>query len=411
MLTLAACSTTPIAEAPAEETAAIETAPAVSTEPTTTILISIDGFRPDYLDRGATPTLSELAANGSWGPMQPSFPSKTFPNHYAIVTGLRPDHNGIINNTMEDPDMPGAIFMLSNPVVASNPEWWEEGRPLWVSASEQGIPSATMFWPGSDFEIHGERPTEFMNFDQALTDFARVDVVLGWMDVPAEERPVFATLYFDIVDTAGHRYGPDDSRTTSATAQVDAAISRLIEGLEALGLRDNTNLVIVSDHGMAPVSDEQIMHVDDMVDTSLTHIVWGGEFMGLSPLPGHEAEVEEALLGHREHGECWRKGELPERFEYGSNPRVPEIVCLADTGWRYEAPNVRVWRGSGGSHGFDPADPLMNAVFIANGPDIASGVELDLFDNVSVYPLLAELTGIEPAENDGDITQLEAALK
>ena len=402
-LLLSACETT-------SSPVSVSDAAPSATESELTILISIDGFRPDYLERGATPVLNGLAETGATGRMQPSFPSKTFPNHYTLITGLRPDHNGMVNNTMEDPAIPGDTFMLSDPRVTSNAAWWEQGTPLWVSAEQQGIRTATLFWPGSDFEIHGERPSDFMPFDQRLPDFARVDQLLRWLDVAESERPEFATLYFDIVDTAGHIYGPDDPRTVSATAQVDASIGRLIEGLETLGIRDTTNLIVVSDHGMAPVSDEQIFSMDTLIDPSLVHYVWIGEFVGLSPLEGHEAEVEAALIGRHDHGECWLKENLPARFEYGSNPRVPAIVCLSDIGWRWETADMQVWRNSGGSHGYDPEHPLMHALFIANGPAIANGVTVDLFDNVSVYPLLAQLTGVEPVANDGDLTQLEDAL-
>ena len=410
-LALAACSTTSgtTVVSPASET----NQSAASFVPTgkLTILVSIDGFRPDYLGRGVTPVLNELVSTGAVGKMQPSFPSKTFPNHYALITGLHPDRNGIVNNTMEDPEIPGDLFKLSDPTVTLNPAWWDQGRPLWVSASEQGINSATMFWPGSDFVIHGQRPSEYEKFDQKLPDFARVDILLSWLDVPEKERPVLATLYFDIVDTAGHIYGPDSPKTTSSTAQVDAALGRLMDGLKARGLIDSTNIVIVSDHGMAPVSDDQIMSFDDLIEPSMIRVVSTGEFAGLAPVAGYEAEVEAILIGRQAHGECWRKGELPERFAYGSNPRVPAIVCLADTGWRYETSTMKVWRNSHGGHGFDPADPLMAAIFIASGPDIASGVKLETFDNVSVYPFLAELTGIEPVENDGNLADLASALK
>lgn len=404
-LALAACTATPAPQpdpAPAGETAS---------EAALTVLVSIDGFRPDYLERGETPTLNALAETGASGSLQPSFPSKTFPNHYTIVTGLTPDHNGIVNNTMEDPRRPGAVFTLSDTSVTSDPIWWEEGTPIWVSAEQQGIRTATMFWPGSDFEIHGTRPSTFAPFDQRLTDFGRVDMLLSWLDAPEAERPQLATLYFDTVDTAGHLYGPASPKTDSALAQVDAALARFMDGLEARGLAGSTNLVIVSDHGMAPISDDKIIALDDMVSPELVHTVWTGTFAGLSPLPGHEADVEAALVGPHEHGECWTKDTLPERFGYGSNARVPAIICLAETGWRYETAEMTAWRGAGGDHGYDPADPSMAALFIAHGPGIQPGVDLGTFRNTSVYPLLAELSGVEPVSHDGDRADIEAALR
>ncbi|WP_370338912.1 ectonucleotide pyrophosphatase/phosphodiesterase [Parvularcula marina] len=402
MLAVAACASTP---EPADD----PTGEAKSG--TRTILISIDGFRPDYLDRGVTPVMSAMAKEGARGVMQPSFPSKTFPNHYTLITGMTPDHHGVINNTMEDPLKPGQTFQIWDRKVAEDPDWWEGGSPLWVTAEQQGVKSATMFWPGSDYVIHGTRPGIYENFDQKLPDFARVDLVLSWLDQPPAEQPGFMTLYFDIVDTAGHLYGPESSKTTSATAQVDASIGRLMDGLEARGLAETTNIVIVSDHGMAPIADDRIASLDDLIAPEKVHVVFNGAFIGVMPEPAHKDEVEAALLGRQDHAECWRKSELPARFGYGTHPRVPAIICLADTGWRYESSGMTVWRNSGGDHGYDPADPLMHAIFIAHGPAFREGVTLKLFDNTSVYPLLAHLIGVEPVANDGNLKDMSRALK
>lgn len=402
LLAVAACATAPDTSSSLSPS---------SDEPTRTILVSIDGFRADYLDRGATPVMSALAEEGARAAMESSFPTKTFPNHYTLVTGLVPDHHGIINNTMEDPEKPGVVFKISDRAVASDPDWWEGGKPIWVSAEERGLTTATMFWPGSDYEIYGQRPSIYAPFDQKLPDFARVDLLLSWLDLPEEDRPEFLTLYFDIVDTAGHLYGPDSPKTVSATAQVDAAIGRLVEGLEDRGLMDSTNLVIVADHGMAPIADERIMNLDERVAPESVHVVWTGAFAGLSPEPGYEETVKTALLGRGEHGECWTKETLPERFDYGSHPRVPAIICLADTGWRYETAAMPAWRNAGGDHGYDPEDPTMAAIFIAHGPAFREGVTLESFQNTAVYQLLARLLNLRPEARDGSLQPLVPALK
>ncbi len=374
------------------------------------ILISIDGFRDDYLSRGNTPTLAALAAEGAHASMAPSFPSVTFPNHYTLITGLRPDRNGMINNRMEDPERSGIVFALPDRVVAADPIWWVGGVPLWVSAERQGVRSGTMFWPGSDYELHGVRPSQWRAFDQNMPSFARVDTLLTWLDLPADTRSNFFTLYFDLVDTAGHRYGPDAIETNAAAAEVDAALARLLAGLRSRGLGENANLVIVADHGMSAISDERI--IDLALAPESARVIWDGPFAGVAPVQGHEAETESALLGRRDHGECWRKGELPARFHYGTHRRVPAIICLADRGWRYRSVQLPQYPGPNrGAHGYDPADPEMAALFIAHGPAFRAGVELTPFENVSVYPLLARLIGIAPEPNDGALEDTAAALR
>lgn len=399
-LLLAACATSD-AQSPA--------APA-SGEPIT-ILISLDGFRPDYLDRGITPALSELAASGVRASMRPSFPSVTFPNHYTLVTGLHPGRHGLVNNRMEDPERPGAVFTLQDRNVAADPIWWSDGEPIWVTAEEQGVRTGTMFWPGSEYEIHGRRPTRWRTFDQSLPGFARVDVLLSWLDLPEAERPRFFTLYFDLVDTAGHRFGPDALETNAAVAEVDAAIARLVAGLDARGYGGRVNFVIAADHGMAPQAADAVIELDPRITPQQARVIWDGQFAAIQPLAGQEAIVEQALVGRSEHGECWRKSELPARFDYSAHRRIPAIVCLADIGWRYRSTQLQQYATPAlGGHGWDPQAPEMAAVFIANGPAFRRGVTLPSFENVSVYPLLADLIGITPETNQGNLADTQAAL-
>jgi len=379
--------------------------------PPITILISLDGFRPDYLDRGQTPTLSRLANEGVRASMRPSFPSVTFPNHYTLVTGLRPGRHGLINNRMEDPERPGVVFTLQDRAVASDPIWWSDGVPIWVTAERQGVRTGTMFWPGSEYELHGQRPTRWRVFDQSLPGFARVDVLLSWLDLPEAERPSFFTLYFDLVDTAGHRYGPDVLETDAAAAEVDAAIARLLAGLNARGYGDRVNFVIVADHGMSPQGTESVIDLDSRISPQQARVIFDGQITGVQPLDGQDAVVEGALVGRSEHGECWRKADVPARFDFSQHRRIPAIVCMADLGWRYRSTQLPQYGSVAlGAHGYDPEAPEMAAIFIANGPAFQRGVTLNSFDNVSVYPLLTHLTGITPEPNQGDLADVAAGL-
>jgi predicted AlkP superfamily pyrophosphatase or phosphodiesterase len=382
--------------------------PAAAAERPITILVSIDGFRADYLARGVTPVLSELAAQGARAAMRPSFPSKTFPNHYALVTGLRPDRNGMVENTLEDAAIPGVTFKMSNREAVQDRRWWDEGEPIWVTAERAGILTAPVFWPGSEAPIHGVRPTYFLAFDKTVTSEARADKTLSWLDLPAERRPKFLTLYIEVVDSAGHDFGPDAPETNAAIAEADAAVGRLVAGLKARG--QDANLAIVADHGMAPVSLERRLFIDDLLPKDAYRMLAGGAFMTLYPAAGRENEVASALLKTHDHVQCWAKADIPVRFHYGKNPRVAPFFCLPDTGWTLTTRDYKPSKPELGNHGFDPYSPEMAAIFIANGPAFRPGVTLPAFDNVSVYPLLARLVGVTPAPNDGRLGDVAAAL-
>ena len=389
-------------------------APPASGEPVSVpvLLISIDSFRPDYLDRGITPNLSRLVRSGvraRW--MNPSYPSLTFPNHYTLVTGLRPDHHGIVHNTMRDAEL--GEFRNSDEEAVSEPRWWG-GEPVWVTAEKAGLRTATLFWPGSEAPIKGTWPTDWVKYDDAMPMPQRVDIVLDWLARPAEQRPRLVTLYFGTLDQTAHEFGPDSPETNATLAAIDAAMGRLLQGLSAQGIRDRVNIIVVSDHGMAPVAYPHARNVESLIDRDIATHVSVGEVVGFVPRPGREAEAEAQLLGRHDHYECWRKGELPPRWRYGTHPRVPPIVCQMDVGFTAMTPQKLAARRLGmtrGSHGYDPTDPSMRALFIAQGPAFRQGVEIAPFDNVDVYPLLAKLVGIEPNASDGDIVSLLPALK
>ena len=371
------------------------------------ILVSIDGFRADYLDRGVSPKLSALAAGGVRAErMIPSFPSITFPNHYTLVTGLYPDHHGVVNNTFEDPKLAG-VFKMSSKEEA----WWDEATPIWVTAERQGMPTATMFWPGSEVAIHGVRPQHWEPFNAAVSVNERVDKVLGWLDLPKAQRPGFLTLYFDLVDTNGHLFGPDSPQINLAIAKVDGAIGRLTDGLKARGI--TANLIIVADHGMAAVAPERTLVLDDVIDPKAVHIVFDDAVSGIDiPATPEGQAARRALITPHEHMTCWNKADIPARFHYGANPRVPDVICAAEVGWLIETREGLARRHFPlrGEHGYDNQDPRMGALFIASGPAFKTGLTIKPFANVDVYPLMTRVLGLKPEPNDGRLSEISAAL-
>ncbi len=383
------------------------------------LLISIDAYRYDYIDRGLSPTLAMLAKNGvQAASMQPSFPTLTFPNHYTLVTGLRPDHNGVVDNTMFDPHL--GKFSLGNRKAVSDGRWWEQGIPIWVTADQHGLRTATMFWPGSEAAIHGYRPDHWKPFDDSVTADQRVDQVLVWLDLPPAARPRFLTLYFDAVDHAGHKYGPGSAQEDAALRATDAALARLVQGLKQRGLFQRINLIVLSDHGMAAVPEQNSVLIDQLIPLDQVQVASTGILAGFNPRSDSEqdlanfAAIEQRLEQPQRHMRCWNKRRVPTRLDYGSNPRIPQLLCLANVHWRIIAStNPARLKGSlsVGNHGYDNADPLMQAIFIAHGPAFRAGAKVSAFPNVDVYPLMTHLLGLPATANDGNYDVVKGMLK
>lgn len=395
-LSLAACAHVPTAQAPRVPL----------------LLVSIDGLRPGDITPAQMPHLSALAASGVRAAegMRPSYPSLTFPNHYTLVTGLRPDRHGITHNSMWDREL--GEFRLSNREAVGDGRWWG-GEPVWIGARKAGLRTATLYWPGSEAEIAGLRPDHWQPYDEKTSNDWRADTVAGWLLQPSATRLDFATLYFNRVDKASHEHGPASPEAASARRDADAAIGRLVAALQARGELARINIVIVSDHGFAEVPPGNTLAVEDMAPMEMARADSIGQVVTFNPNPGFEAEARRRLLGRHDHYQCWDKAALPTRWHYGSNPRVPPIVCQMDEGWDAlprKGVAERLKAGMRGSHGFDPALPSMRASFIAHGPAFRAGGRLPVFDNVDVYPLLMRLLHVRAAPNDGNARTFDGVL-
>ncbi|MGE0132515.1 MAG: ectonucleotide pyrophosphatase/phosphodiesterase [Blastocatellales bacterium] len=386
----------------------------------TVILISIDGFRADYLGKHPAPTLRLLADEGvraKW--MTPAFPSLTFPNHYTIATGLYPDNHGITGNNIYDPEFK-TLFTMSKREEVQNGRWWL-GEPIWVTAEKQGQRAAAFFFPGTEAEIAGKRPSRWKVYDGKIPNFERVDTALSWLDLPKDERPTMIVLYFDDVDHGGHDAGPDSEDVKKAIARVDESLGRLVAGLKAREIFNRVNLILVSDHGMARVDPSRAVLLDDYFDISQAEtVVWNSAMAHIFPKPGMEQAIYSTLKSRAPaHLAVYRKQELPERFHYGKSRRVGDIVAIADEGWamtsreRYRPPQKTAdgavsYRGM---HGFDNHLESMRALFVAHGPAFKKKIVVEPFENVDVYNIMTKILRLKPASNDGSEVTAKAVLR
>ncbi len=339
------------------------------------LLISFDGFRYDYLSKTDTPHFDQLIKNGvkSEG-LIPIFPTKTYPNHYAIATGLYPENNGLISNNMIDPQT-GDRYSLSNRDAVEDPKWYQ-GEPVWNTAEKQEKKTGNLFWVGSETPIQNMRPTYWESYDGSLPDSARIDTIASWLTEQNSNRVDFASLYFSFSDTQGHRFGPDSTQIIEAIRHADNLIGYLVEKLKLSGLFEITNIIIVSDHGMAEVSRERVVVLNEMVNPDLLEITDIGPLVMMNVKDGQLQTVYTSLKENQKHFNVFKKEEIPERYHLTNHPRVPEILLIPDAGFSvYTREYLETNPGypPGGAHGYDNQAEEMHALFLAHGPLLRKG--------------------------------------
>ena len=374
------------------------------------VLVSLDGFRWDYAKRDGATHLLALGKKGVWAPegMLPSYPSLTFPNHFTIVTGLYPEHHGLVANSFYD-ETKRARYAISDPEAVTDGSWYS-GVPLWSLAESQGMRSACFFWPGSEAKIAGYRPTYYLHFDNKIDDIARIDQVVSWLRLPPAERPHFITLYYAEPDHEGHEFGPDAPETRAAVKKVDGLIGRLEKDLKATGLP--VDLVVVSDHGMAKEEGPWI-NLDKYADLS------GFESAGPLLYAKSEADAEHAYNQLKKASSqfvVYRRKNVPADLNFSQNPREgdPVIIAKGPYAIRAHAPadGKPDHPPTAGMHGFDPhIMPEMKSSFYAAGPDIVEGKTVLPFENVNLYPWIAHLLGLKAPKTDGSLNILAGTLR
>ena len=369
-----------------------------------TVVVSLDGCRWDYPQLFPMPFADYMAAKGVESGLIPSFPSKTFPNHYTLATGLYPDHHGIVANSFFDTQTQ-ETFSLASAEQKLNPRYYG-GEPIWLTAQRQGLHTAVFYWPGSDVKGNNAHPDKFYMYDTQprLTLQARIDGIVAELKKPTNQRPDLIMAYMEEPDASGHRYGPQAWQTRKAAMQVDSLLAALYKQILQLPIGRQVNLIVVSDHGMTWISKEHVVPIMPHLKKSWIKAIEGNIPANIYAADGCRDSIYTALA-QIDHIKKWRKEDIPAYLHYGSNSRVGDIVVMPDIGYVvYEDPIE-----AGGQHGFDPTLSDMHALFRAIGPDFRH-TSLPHFRNVDVYELLCHLLSIAPAANDGSLDEIKQML-
>lgn len=379
------------------------------------IMISTDGFRSDYSKKYNAENLQKYSSEGVLAKaMLPSYPSITFPNHWTLVTGLYPSHHGLIDNFFYD-------YKRKEPYAMSNRKnaedgFWYGGVPLWSLAEKQKMVSASLQWVGSASDAGGIRPTYYYPYHERFSPLDKVNKVINWLKLPEEKRPHFISLYFPEVDGAGHHYGPEAKETETAVHLIDNAIGELVQKVNDLGLK-NVNFVFVSDHGMIQVDGGNPLEIPSILFDKNRFDYYNSQTLLRVYVKNHDKVkfVYKALKANKtDDYEVYLDKKLPKYLHFATKDdkynRIGQIILIP------KAPKIFLEKGrktSVGKHGYDPrVVPEMKATFFAWGPAFKNDLVINEFENINVYPLIAEILGLKINENiDGKFRVLKETLK
>ncbi|XP_070589631.1 ectonucleotide pyrophosphatase/phosphodiesterase family member 3 [Erythrolamprus reginae] len=382
------------------------------------LLFSMDGFRAEYLDSWDTlmPNINKLKICGTHAKyMRAVYPTKTFVNHYTIVTGLYPESHGIIDNNIYDVNL-NQNFSLSGPNLR-NPAWWG-GQPIWNTAVYQGLKSATYFWPGSEVKINETYPTIYKVYKKSTPFEARVTEVLNWLDLPKAERPDFLTLYIEEPDTTGHKFGPVSPEVIKTLQTVDRTLGMLMEGLKQRNLHNCVNLILLADHGMEATSCNRLEYMTDYFKTINFYMYEGpAPRIRSKDVPKDFLSFDsEAIVKNltcrkpKQHFKAYLSKDLPKRLHFANNIRIDKVNLMVDQKW-LAVRNNKYRYCNGGTHGYDNEFKSMEALFLAHGPGFKGENEVTSFENIEVYNLMCDLLKLKPVPNNGTHGSLNHLLK
>ena len=372
------------------------------------VMLSVDGFRWDYADKVPTPNLDKIAKMGVKAEsLKASFPTKTFPNHYSMATGLYPDHHGIVLNSFYDPPTQRHYSIFDREAVEDG--YFYGGEPIWVTAEKQGVISGSYFWVGSESEIKGVRPTYWKRYDHDFPYEQRIDSVISWLQKPAELRPHLILWYIDEPDGTGHKSGPDSKEMKDKIVELDFLIGYFMAEIQDLPIADKINILVTSDHGMGNVSEERKVVLEEHLTMD-----WIEEMQGYNP--NYNIKVKDGYydsvfneLKKIEHIAFWKSDMVPERLHYGKSDRTLDLVVVADSSWSL-VPSADKKVGFG-AHGYDNKNKDMFAIFYAYGPAFKENYISPSFNNVDIYPLIAHILNLQPAIIDGSLDNVKGLLK
>ena len=391
------------------------------TAKSTVILLSVDGFSFNYLQKHQPKNILAFANLGVSARLLPVYPSKTFPNHLSIITGSYPINHGIIHNSFYHPELDKKYYLSAG----KKNEKWLTAAPFWSVAEDNDIKSAIYFWPESEAIGHTQ-PSYNIPYNTSTSNKTRIEQLIAWLKLPSNQRPYFIASYFSTIDSAGHYYGIDSPELKSAINEFDHLFGYFLDRIKN-EINQPVNIILVSDHGMMPINEQAniltpLIFKDINIGSdgiTITYsdtqvfIYFDEQKVANKQRTNIKNKLQSNRLVNKKGYNIYVKGNYPQHWHFNSNLAVvPDIIIEAKAPSTFSR-QKKLTKFHGATHGFDPKNNTdLNGLFIATGPNITQGRSLEPFKNIHIFPLMNTLLGLnENKEIDGQQLILESIIQ
>ena len=360
------------------------------------LLISFDGFRADYIDWYDTPNFDQIKLNGVKAKsLKPVFPTKTFPNHYSIATGMYVENHGLIGNQFFDKKL-NEFYQTKDREKVEDKRFYG-GEPIWSTAEKQGLKTASYFWVGSEAQAGGHYHSIWKKYDQKQSFDARIDSVIKWFEKPIKNRPRLVMLYFHEPDNTGQKYGPRSKENKLMVESVDRTIGNILNKLKTLTIYKKLNVILVSDHGMTEIDKTKKIVLSKYIDTKKIKMEGSGAYTLLYSDENNEIEKSYLKLKQLSNIDVYKKENIPDKWRFKRHHRIKDILIVAKEGWTILKDNLEgsYYFYSKAAHGYDNDLQSMQAIFFAQGPAFKKDYTISSINNIDIYPLIAHILNIK----------------
>ncbi len=372
------------------------------------LIISVDGFRPEYLNRSITPHINSLATRGVKARLKNVFPTTACPNYISLFTGCYPENHGIISNVFKN-TANGEYFDTRVPESYNAPKWYASVF-LWEYLEKFSIYSSMISIPGASVYSDYKSSFYFIDIDEKVRPEFRIKEAFYYLR-KKEKTPRLTAIRFEFIDEIGHKEGTITDKMNEAIVTLDNFVGEITDSLKSLNIYDKTDIIFLSVHGMTDINDFQTINLGEILYGKDVEIINAGSYAFLY-CNSDSIKSYINLLNKNPGLRAFGKKEIPENLHLKYSPFIPDILVLPDYGKTIVEKNDFPTYNLKAIHGYSPEHKSMNGIFIAAGSSFKKKQNTEEVRIIDIFPLICKLFDVHiPKHTDGDIEKINKILK